>query len=354
MRAIIKTIKDFFSTIYVDNNFSGLLEDTRTAFEKSRDFKIDEVFSFEAPVFREVKENEWKKYQVRSQGTSGSCVANTVAKMFEVKLKNKKGLSIKFSHAPIYINRINKPGTGMVGVDALQIAINKKTCKEELVPSEYKTDKELDATVLPSNFEEINDIVSPNSYLVGSTDFDYVASLVESGEPVMIWVDSSYSKWCQDIPQIGGKGGGVRHSITVVDAVTFNGVKYLVIEDSWGKFGKYDDQRLITREFFNDAVFFVSILKLFTFDIEDKRFEKFYTQMKYMQRNDEVKRLQDFLKAKGLLAKEVPSTGYYGNITAKAVYDFQKKFNVAPLAELNTLKGRSAGPKTLIKINENI
>jgi hypothetical protein len=275
--------------------------------------------------------------------------------MFEVKLKNEKDTSIKFSHAPIYMNRINKPNAGMVGVDALQLAINIKTCKEELVPSEYKSDKELDSIILPANYEEINDLVSPNSYLTGSIDFDYVASLVETGEPVMIWVDSNYANWCKDIPTKGGRGGGVRHSITVVDSITCKGITYLIIEDSWGKFGKYNGQRLITREFFNDAVFFVGILKLFTFG-ENKvsKFKKFNTQMKWKQTSEEIKRLQDFLKAKGLMAKEVPSTGYYGNITAKAVYDFQRYNNVASLSELEQLKGRLVGNKTLNKINENL
>lgn len=214
--------------------YNGLQIDIRTESEKAKDWQAVEVYGELAPVFREVGKNEWLKYQVRNQAQSGSCVANTVAKMLEVMYFKKTGQSIKFSHAPIYIKRKNKPSAGMAGTDALDIAIKTGSCLESDMPSEFMNDEQLDALKLPVNFEDLNNKVIPTNYLIVQKDFNYVASLVNRLGAVMYWVDTNYSDWNKDIPLAGKQGGGVRHSITVVDAIKIDNIEYLVVEDSWG------------------------------------------------------------------------------------------------------------------------
>lgn len=222
------------------------------------------------------------------------------------------------------------------------------------MPSENMTDAQLDAVVLPHNYEEINDYARPTGYVTIPLNFYDVASYVETNGAAIIWVDTDYANWGKDIPTVGGKGGGVRHSICAVDAVNFNGVDYIVIEDSWGKFGKYNGQRLITREFFKDAVFMAYALIDFTYNTDSNKFDPFTNQMKYGQTSHDVKRLQQYLAAKGLFPSNVNKTGYYGNVTAQAVLAFQIRYNVDKLPILNSLKGRSVGPKTLQVINNNL
>lgn len=339
--------------------YNGLLPDTRSESEKAKDWQAEEVHGSLTPTFREVDDFDWKHYQTRSQNGSGSCVANTIAKMLEIKRQLNNSDSIKFSHAPIYLNRVNKPQSGMVGVDALKLAVKYSSCKEVDMTSENMSDSQLDALKLPANYEDLNNLVAPTNYLVCPLDFDYVASMVEKEGAVMIWIDSSYQAWCKDIPVTGGKGGGVRHSITVVDAIKLDGVEYLVVEDSWGvwKEGKYGSrgQRLITREFFNESVFFTAVLTEFKYDITDTpKLAEFKIVMNFGDKFDEVKRLQDFLKTQGVFPSNQESTGFYGNISCKAVYLFQIKNNVAPLSELDQLKGKRCGVKTLSKINQLI
>lgn len=348
---LTEKFKDWVSP---SRKYNGLVPDLRSQSEKEQDWKATEVYSPEPPHFREVQEGAWAKYQVRNQANSGSCVANTVAKMLEVKYWLKTGKSIKFSHAPIYMHRSNKPTPGMIGVNALDLAKKYSSCPEEEFPSEYLSDAQLDSLSLPRNYEDMNNYVSPTNYLICPVDFDYVASMVRKEGAVMLWVDTSYSNWNQAIPVPGGRGGGVRHSITIVDTVKWNGVEYLVIEDSWGKFGRYDGQRLITREFFKANAFFAAVLTEFKYDFSDPVGEEFTTLMKYGEKSDEIKRLQDFLKTQGLFPSNQESTGYYGNITAKAVYLFQVQNKVAPLSELDQIKGIKSrvGSKTLSKINE--
>ncbi len=72
----------------------------------------------------------------------------------------------------------------------------------------------------------------------------------------------------------------------------------------------------------------------------------------YGQRSDDIKALQQALKIEGFFPLKVQTTGYYGNITATAVYKFQIKHSVAPTPELNSLQGRRVGTKTLAQLNK--
>jgi hypothetical protein len=76
----------------------------------------------------------------------------------------------------------------------------------------------------------------------------------------------------------------------------------------------------------------------------------FYRSINYGESNEEVKALQRALLIDGEFDYIV--TGYYGTITSAAVKAFQRKYQVASLAEINGLNGRSAGPKTRKKLNE--
>lgn len=71
-----------------------------------------------------------------------------------------------------------------------------------------------------------------------------------------------------------------------------------------------------------------------------------------MRKDGEVKILQDCLKWLGLFPKDMPSTGNYLDITARAVLAFWKQYNLATWWEQTTLGGRVVGPKTRSKLNE--
>lgn len=349
--------------------FTGLIPDTRTEEEKAKDWDSREIYAMGSfdPKFREVKKGEWKKYQVRNQDGSGSCVANTIAKMLEVKytmklLAEAKGetpeetlkRAVKFSHAPIYTKRSNRPGTGMIGVNALELATKYSSCPEKDCPSENMNDEQLDSIQLPANFEDINNLVVSTNYSTCPVDFDYIAGMVSKEGCAMIWVNTDYQSWCKDIPTVGGKKNVVVHSITAVDTILYEGKEYIVIEDSWGKFGEFNGQRLISREFFKDAVWFAGILLDFKYDVTDEVFGPFKTVMEFGQASSEIERLQRLLQARGFFPAGQKCTGYYGAITARAVYLMQVQYGVDTLSELNALKGKRVGNKTLLKINSKL
>lgn len=330
--------------------------DNRTLLEKEKSWQVREVFAMGAPTFRTVNKGEWKKYQVRNQDGSGSCVANSQSKFVEIMHQIKTGESVKFSHAPVYQARINKPQAGMGYPNAPQLQIKINTCREDICPSENKTDAQLDAIILPPNYEAINDIAKPTEFLEFTPrTFNDVAYYVEQNGAAIIWIVSDYANWNKEIPTVGGKPNGeVRHSICVVDAITYNGTRYLVIEDSWGAGFGINGSRLITQEFFNDAVFIAYALTTFKYDNGSMQYTPFNTKMQFGENSPEVRRLQDYLRTKGLFPVNVASTGYYGNITAQAVLAFQIKYSVDTIPTLNLLKGRFVGAKTLTKINQNL
>jgi len=78
----------------------------------------------------------------------------------------------------------------------------------------------------------------------------------------------------------------------------------------------------------------------------------FKNVMLHGQRSEDIKMLQKALKIEGVFPLAVQETGYYGNITATAVYKFQTRYQVALLSELQSLQGRRVGIKTLAQLNK--
>lgn len=337
------------------NQYSGVIEDPRSEAEKAKDWQSTEVASLGEmkPVFRTVKKGKWRKYTVRDQDGSGSCVSQAIAKGFEVLRQVHKGDTIVFSATPIYQKRANKPAEGMYLGNALDIAVKTGTCREKDCKSQLMTNAQMDATVLPANFEDLNNEVDAVASLIMPIDFDYVAAWIEQYGYANIHIAADRKSWTKDYPSLGSKNRGIRHAVAGVDAVTFEGVQYIVIEDSWGEFGEFKGQRLLSREVFKDMVTSCGTITVFNFDVvDDTKFQPFKTVVEFGQQSDEVKRVQAFLQAKGFFPKGQTCTGYYGAITALAVYNFQIANRVASPIELNQLKGKRVGAKTLAVMNK--
>ncbi len=75
----------------------------------------------------------------------------------------------------------------------------------------------------------------------------------------------------------------------------------------------------------------------------------FYTNLFYGERSEEVMWLQ---KALIKLGYKTFATGYYGDLTAAALYEFMKKYSVTNILVLLWNKGKYFGPLTRAKMNE--
>jgi hypothetical protein len=339
---------------------TGALPDLRSEWEKQKDYTFAELVASAEPVqWVEKPRDRWRKFPISNQNGSGSCVAQTMAKLLGVLYWQKTGTFVPFSATHIYQRRSNKPAGGMNGVEAFDIARRGATL-EVLAPSQSMTDSQMDSAKVERYKEEVGEVFKLANYMVlPMKDIETVASTIQkTGKAVMVWFYFQGNEWT-DIPTIKNTSlslaGGLRHSVTAVDFTLYKGKKALIIEDSWGKTYGFEGQRVITEDFYQKRNFFAAYPLAFRFDDQLPNKPR-YTFTKTLTLSDvrelDVIALQNILKHEGLFPSNVDSTGIYGAVTAKAVLAFQKKHKVAPDTELDLLQGRRVGEKTLDKLNE--
>ncbi len=363
---------------------SGALIDTRPKEEKEKDYHFGEIVVAANPVnWVEKPQSEWRKFPIFNQDGSGSCVAQTLAKLLGILYWLKNQLYVHFSATHIYQRRANKPASGMAGVDAFSIA-QKGVTLEELVPSQDMNDSQIDGIEIPQYKQDVGSVFKIGNYVsLPIKDIDTIASVIQTtGKAVMVWFYFNRDEWT-DVPTIKNPnldlyaGDTSRHSVTAVEFTLYQGKKALIIEDSWGRNFGLNGQRVITEDFFKVRNWFAAYPINFAFDDQTQPqpqpvpVKPKYTFTKplvfipwdsaknqpanlalHESQKADVVALQNILKYEGYFPANVSSTGYYGSITAKAVYAFQVAHKVASLSELDSLGGRRVGEKTIKALNE--
>lgn len=353
---------------------SGAVLDTRTEEAKLSDYKFEELVTAINPVtWTDKVQGAWRKFPIFNQDGSGSCVAQTLAKLLGVMYFIKNQLYVHFSATHIYQRRANKPQGGMAGVDAFNIGRQGVTL-EELVPSQNMNDGQMDGVQIPQYKQDVGKVFKIGNFIVVPIkDIDTIASIIQTTEKaVMVWFFFEYNEWT-DVPQIINPNLDLyvaatnRHSVSAVDFTMYAGEKALIIEDSWGKFAGLQGQRVIRESFFKARNFFAAYPVTFQFEdqavpppqppqpvppVNPKPKYNFTKVLTFGMSDPDVKTLQGILQYEGTFPKNVAPTGYYGAVTAKGVLAFQIKHQVAPLAELQPLQGRRVGEKTRAKLNQ--
>lgn len=358
---------------------TGANLDNRPKDKQDKDYHLSELVGAVNPVtWIEKPQSGWRKFPIFNQNGSGSCVAQTLAKLMGISYWLLNGIYVHFSATHIYQRRPNKPAGGMAGVDAFNIAREGVTL-ENLAPSQNLTDEQMDSYKVTKEKEEVGKVFAISNFIVDPiNDIDTIASIIQTtGKGVMVWFYFKYAEW-NDMPTVQGSmdlyaSSTIRHSVTAVDFTLYKGKKAIIIEDSWGPTFGLGGQRIITEDFFRDRNFFAGHIMKFVFEDEtqnpdtNKPKYKFTKQLSFIPwdvsknqpanmsahtaQKADVIALQNILKYEGLFPKNVDSTGYYGAVTAKHVKEFQIKYNLAPIEELNQLQGRTVGPKTIEKLN---
>ena len=363
---------------------SGALIDVRPEEEKENDYHFGEIVAAANPVsWVEKPQSAWRKFPIFNQDGSGSCVAQTLAKLLGILYWLKNQLYVHFSATHIYQRRLNKPSGGMAGVDAFNIA-RKGVTLEELVPSQNMADPQMDGAEIPQYKQDVGSVFKIGNYVsLPIKDIDTIASVIQTtNKAVMVWFYFKSDEW-SDVPTVKYPdlnlyaGDTSRHSVTAVDFALYQGKKALIIEDSWGQFFGLNGQRVITEDFFRARNWFAAYPINFAFDDQtqpqpqpvpvkpkyaftkplvfilwDNAKNQPANMALHESQKTDVVALQNILKYEGHFPSNVTSTGYYGSITAKAVYAFQVAHKVAPLSELDSLRGRRVGEKTIKALNE--
>jgi len=362
---------------------TGANLDTRTSDEILRDYHFGETVASINPVnWIEKSPSTWRKFPIYNQNGSGSCVAQTMAKLMGIMYWLKNGKYVHFSATHIYQRRTNKPSGGMGGVDVFNIAREGVTL-EELVPSQSLTDTQMDSYVIDEYKKKVGEVFKIGNFLIlPIKDIDTIASIIQTtGKGVMCWSYFKNDEWTEvpsiKYPELNPYAETTgRHSTAYVDFTLYEGEKALITDDSWGtSYGKAG-QRVIKESFFKERNLFAAYPMNFAFENNNQpspvtptkpkfRFSKKLVFIPWDSNTNcpvdvdlnnsqkvDVIALQNCLKFEGVFPSNIESTGYYGSVTANSVLKFQKKYTIDTEEVLNDLLGREVGPKTRQKLNE--
>jgi hypothetical protein len=149
------------------------------------------------------------------------------------------------------------------------------------------------------------------------------------------------------------------HSVKVVEYAGLDGNQIRTMRNSWGGIGNptsgntiWSDDGYLKYIYVTQAPYVTEAHLVIFGEVKFKHI--FNVNISYGQKSDEVTALQRVLVQMGFLTMPAGvAMGYYGNLTAKAVLDFQKAKNVAPVAVLEQLAGRNVGPSTRLALNNN-
>jgi hypothetical protein len=371
MNWLLKLVKLFFNAqtpsapkpdLPVGSSIPGAIDDYRTDEEKAKDYEFKEIVASFAPVnWTEKSVDQWRRFPTRDQDGSGSCVAQTMAKMLGILSTLNNDEFIEFSASYIYQRRQNKTwgnGEGMWGTDAFEIVRKNGATLEVLMPSQSLNEREINRVPESERDGMVAEVYKLGNYVSyrPKLDFEAIASTIQhTGKPVMVWFMFNYSEWT-DVPVVQTTNPTLHHSVTAVDVTLYQGKKALIIEDSWGEDYGLEGRRVITEDFFKARNTFAAYPINFKTSADPSTQPTveytFGVTLRLGDTSPDLVALQNALKYEGLFPTNVGSSGYYGNITAKAVLAFQKKHNVASDSELDALAGRIVGPKTIAKLNE--
>jgi len=342
----------------------GAVEDPRTDEHKEKDYKHCEIASGDKKVkveWVEKLQDEWRKFPVRNQDGSSSCVAQSIAKVLGINNFLEEKEFVELSAKDIYMRR-NNDGGGMWGIDALQIACGFGATLESLFPSQNMGEEEINKVEDYTKYKnQIAKIFKGKNFVVLPFDIDLIGEQIQKGRGVLLFFKFNRDEWT-DYPETTGKNPELHHAVVGVDTTMHNEEKAIVIDDSWGEFYGLKGQRVITESFLKERLTFAGYIVDLQNDWRDEKdkdgekpHHEFKERMKFSTEfnvNEEVKWLQKVLIYENLFPVNIDITGYYGSITRKAVLEFQFKHKVAGDNELYELDGREAGPKTLAKLNE--
>jgi len=342
----------------------GVVDDPRIDEHKEKDYRHCEIASGDKKIkveWVEKLQDEFRKFPIRNQDGSSSCVAQSIAKILGINNFLEEKEFVELSAKDIYMRR-NNDGGGMWGIDALQIACRFGATLESLFPSQNMGEEEINKVGDYTKYKhQIAKIFKGKNFVLLPFDIDLIGEQIQKGRGVLLFFKFNHEEWV-DIPFVDGFEPELHHAVVGVDTTMVDGEKAIVIDDSWGVFFGLNGQRIITESFLKERITFAGYIIDLQNDWRDEKDKdgekpkyKFTRKMKFSTNfnvKEEVKWLQKVLIYENLFPVNVDITGYYGSITRKAVLKFQFKHKVAGDNELNELDGREVGPKTLAKLNE--
>lgn len=317
-------------------NYQGAFDD-RPQEKKDKDYYQKEIVAKVNDIeWKEKKKSEFRSFPSLNQKYTNKCVAFTLRKITGILYWLRTGKWLDFSASFPYEYRVNKPGGGMVGVDAFDIWRKNGMTLEDLCPSTQTYDEDLVA-IDEFSKQVAKGFISGGDIGIDPGDFDAVCSTIQTTKKgIMVWFYFTSREWSLEVPKViddlsgPGDSRASRHSVSGVDfgiatdVATVNGQQVLKIEDSAHFGGR--DVRYITREYFKARNFFVRYPMNFKYAIaESFQVLPITKTLKLGMSGIDVSNLQKMLQDKGYFPVNAQCTGYFGSVTLEAVKKFQKE-----------------------------
>lgn len=297
--------------------------DNQTDEQKDKNYAFSEVCTSPAPVvWIEKPLEQCRKFPIRDQNGSGTCVCMTYSTELGIIFQQKYGVWIDFTSAFPYQLRSNPEVSGCNSVDIYSVFPKIGNLFETFMPSQHLSDSQVMALKKEPYYDDLAKTYTVKRIAM-PLDFETIASTIQAtGKGVMVWFRFSNSEWT-DIPQLSNQPITSGHSVTAVDFLLKNGKKYLVIQDSWGLAYAMKGYRLISEEYFNARCFNAAYLMAF----QTQNNETVAVRPVF---DGSIVSCQKCFKWEGLFPANVPEVENWGNITRTACVAFQKRYGIEP------------------------
>lgn len=252
--------------------------------------------------------------------------------------------------------------------EILTIAIKQGWAREAILPSYQNGNPPGEAFMQRS--QDITDEVRADamkakalSYANVGLNIDTIAQATRDNKGCIIGiVGSNNGTWSSAFPKPPtASQDRWYHWLYVGKAKMINGVKYLGVHNSWGTAAGEEGWQWISEEYVNalipgDSHGGKAIWDVWTVVYNDQPVtpgftHNFGSDIASNQSGAEVVALQKALQIDGEFPSTVPTTGFYGDITRRAVLAFQLRYKVDTATVLNQLAGKKVGPKTRAQLN---
>lgn len=266
--------------------------------------------------------------------------------------------SAKFIYSQTFVQ-----GGGSAGRTNCDLLVKQGVCRESVLSS-YENGKpptEAFMTHLGDITDEARKDASLDkalAYAQVGTDMEAVALAIRENKGVVLGVSGTNNgTWMSAYPQPPRNGDYIwNHWLYAGKVKTMNGKRFIGVKNSWGDACGENGWQWLSEEYFKTIINNGSaIWSCWTITYNPNPnpvFKHLFTQdLRYRERNPEVKNLQIALQLDGCFPKGVPPTDYFGDITKAAALAFMKKYKVALPITIWFNKGEYVGPATRRQLN---
>jgi hypothetical protein len=319
--------------MFLENNMEELFTGALGVEQDERTYKQEEIGMANLP--------DWSKpfslgdFPIFDQEQSYTCGAQTIAKILGIECLLRYKKFVLFSVRDIYTKRKNYPNGGMWAVDMFTIGATGVSL-DQLMPTEKKSEENYnnskDRTKIDERIaEKFSDVEFPfiEKY---NPSIDDIASMLQSGHPVALLVRWEYDEWDKPYPSVNQDSKETYgHFICATGYENKSGIKYIVIEDSWGKNKGENGKRYLSEGFIKAHCKSALSYREFVFEeTSEKTNYEFTKDLTIGSEGEDVLALQKILQEKGFFPANIIPTGKFYGITRQAVKDYQSANGITP------------------------